>query len=657
MLFFLMLKTLWAAWPDSFEHRIAALTAFRYDFLSSELPKNPEQRALYYSVACQKGYSLACHWKEWQGTNGGEFDLAVAQLERKCRSKSPLACLVLGWSYLDNKAWGEEQDWGKRIQKAEEYFRFGCEDKAYAPSCAALGDLYWKRSDGGQDLELAMEYFEEACDAKDLLGCWRQGEVFLEQGDWKQAEPILDKVCRAGAQDACLQLGRGLHTSNNSSSTWAQIVAYVDVGCKVGIAEDCLILASYHLEGRGIRRSVPTAQALFRISCLAGFSEGCLGLAKLLDDKDEAKALYQNACNDGIDEGCFGLGQILIQQGDIKGAMPSLTQSCTAGYAQACLTIADVYLKGEIVTKDEQYALSLYKEACDRDMGPACFALADLSAGSMVWENIDSTPLYQKACDLGDGRGCGELANRAIQQGASVWSVLSDLEAACSGKDRRSCRQIATFYSENKNVDAARPFLEQACRMGGGESCFELGDMASELQESSQWYELGCDYEHAPSCDAAEPIAFQARFYEVIEDGLRSNICQVWARSTEQEDQVVPVVEMKGPEIMPFIGPNRGRTMIAYPGDILFSQEERQTEVSVQKDRSFWQRIFAKEDNTEPAIVVSNVVQGRQEWSLAFEEGTSTEALSDDPWGTQTKSQEEDAENPWGNTRAQTQMK
>lgn len=94
------------------------------------------------------------------------------------------------------------------------------------------------------------------------------------------------------------------------------------------------------MRGAGVTKSRPKAATLFEKSCLGGSPAGCWNLGKLVlkgDDgitKDGSKAieLFKNSCEDEL--------------------------------FSACVTLAEMYDRGEQVTKDKDEASKWFDRAC-----------------------------------------------------------------------------------------------------------------------------------------------------------------------------------------------------------------------------------------------------------------------------------------------------
>ena len=80
-------------------------------------------------------------------------------MEKKCsKSNSPLQCVVVE----SPTVWSMRRfHLQPQIRKSISAFHTACEEKAYAPGCTYLGDMYWKGVGVAEDRDKADAYFEK----------------------------------------------------------------------------------------------------------------------------------------------------------------------------------------------------------------------------------------------------------------------------------------------------------------------------------------------------------------------------------------------------------------------------------------------------------------------------------------------------------------
>lgn len=578
ILVFAFIGLVYAAWPDSFAHRIAAMEALRYDFNTPEIPHNGKDVALRYKVACEKGYGFACKWQEWQGENGGDPQLAIPVFASKCKvNKAPLACVVLGYGYGLKD--GRLSAQAPNPKKAFHFFQKACEERAYAPGCTHLGEMYQYGIGVKKDLSQAIALYEEGCKAKDFWGCHLLGKLhFSGEGvvkDESKALPLFTKGCSQGYIQSCISKSEILYKTTNNKNTLREVGSTFGMACEMGQKRYCLYLADMHAKGRGVSLSISVASALYLASCEEGEFAGCHGYAEMLlladePDVEEAQRRFAQACDRGYAPSCSRYGKHLLQVrgGDIDKALRLLQLGCDSGDIDGCMAIAAVYHHGERVKPDIEKAKQLYEQGCEKQIGQACYALGVLSESTGAWGAKDYTALFKKSCDLGEGRGCGELASRLFKSKGKTTEVLRLFHLGCEGKDPQSCTQLASHYKEKGEEAKSLTFWEDACHYGGNDACLVIGKHYEEanppqISMALSFYDMACIRQDERACKAVQPIAFRGRYSEVVQSAFGSLICQIWAVNPENPEDVLPVADVRGAQIFPYVGVHRGNNINA----------------------------------------------------------------------------------------------
>ena len=159
-------------------------------------------------------------------------------------------------------------------------------------------------------------------------------------------------------------------------------------GCEAGTPADCQKLGLAHLQGRGVRKSMPDAIAYLGKACDGGGAAGCSTLATLYragrgvaKDEKVAASLSERGCDGGDPFGCMALSFSVADRplGTpravlLMGRSANLAQeACDAGRpvagpdgeVSACSLLGSLYDEGWGVPKDAKRAADLFKQACD----------------------------------------------------------------------------------------------------------------------------------------------------------------------------------------------------------------------------------------------------------------------------------------------------
>jgi Sel1 repeat-containing protein len=95
-------------------------------------------------------------------------------------------------------------------------------------------------------------------------------------------------------------------------------------------------------------------------------------------------------------------------QAKISHTVLELKDACIKGITQACITLAELYLKGSEVPADPQRAAQLYEQACAGQNGKACtnFGLLYYQGIGVPKDPRRAKALFRQGCRLNDKMGC-----------------------------------------------------------------------------------------------------------------------------------------------------------------------------------------------------------------------------------------------------------
>ncbi len=102
-----------------------------------------------------------------------------------------------------------------------------------------------------------------------------------------------------------------------------------------------------------------------------------------------------------------------------KDEVKALEKSCKGGAAPDCVQLAERYVEGQGVSRDEEKATDYYEKACGLGLGPACLELAHRRrSGKGTKPDVEkAAELYQQVCTWDIATGCAELARHAGSRG------------------------------------------------------------------------------------------------------------------------------------------------------------------------------------------------------------------------------------------------
>ncbi len=617
--------TAFAAWPDSFEHRIAAMEALRYDFAMPGIPHNESVVLSKYKVACDKGYFDVCHPEEWVSAEESDALAAAAFMQKKCtKSNSPLPCVVVGMA--NGMKDGRVSLDAPNPQKAYQAFNTACEKKAYAPGCTYLGDMFRDGVAVEQDRDKARAYYEEACKAKDVWGCHRLADILEDFGAETETRLGLYKQsCQSGYELGCMAQATMMMSTAKSDAEWAFVAQQLDRGCGYGQLDKCATLATLYHQGKGGKRSLALAQALYQSTCSGGIAASCHAMGTLYLDMrppnfTQAAKTFFDACEGGYSPSCTRYGALALKGEGVtqntEFALRYMNKGCDSGDLEGCLVMADAYANGTGIERDVEKAKMLAGQTCDAGFGQGCYVLAQIAEGESTWgqeSSLDSEALYAQSCELGYGIGCAEIALRAFSNGNADQTVRDKLELGCSGGDTRACLALGRIFAGDPAK--AVVYMETACEAQSMDGCMNVGtywQQQQELSKAANYYDKVCSFGDDRGCRALEPIAFQGRFDGLVQQAWLSNLCQVWG---DGDDGLRLLAEGSGATMQLHTGQYIGSTVTVWHLGNKTSLD------GVQRGESRW-NMGGKLPNQETV------------WETGEElDHTQTSDVQDDPWG------------------------
>jgi uncharacterized protein len=574
-----LLSSAFAAWPDSYPQRIAALDAFRFQFATPEIPADEIEIHQKYLIACELGFSLACKADRWSPKVEVPLEKAVEIFGPQCRStQSPLACILL--AFQEGMVNGEFSNQAPNPKRALALLTQSCEEKLYAPACSYLGMMYLNGVGTTSDSERGFGYLEEGCTAKDPWGCYQMGLFYGIKKEREKSESYLKLSCSEGVKQSCIVYAQSMSTHAQTDEEWSSIAPYLSQSCKWGEQDDCFILAEMKMKGLGVARAPIVGLTLYQSACASGLPLGCRGAAKYYEQNDDLKSAsirYDAACQLGDATSCADYGLLLLRgslgSAAIEEGISILKNACSNGAPTGCLALSRAHAEGIGVSKDEDKALEYATTACEANMGAGCTRLAEIQMSLSVWGQGDVSELYTRACDLGDGRGCAAIALKKLGSEPLSYEILKAIEMGCFQDDTESCRVLGTsllhgvgvaIKDEERGLDA----LEKSCFGGEDQACIEGGAYliakgGKDITQAANFFSEGCHRGNAEACEHLAPIAFSADFFELTRYAFDSNLCQVWSIDDNNPDENHLLGKVSGAQFTTYVGSHRNLDLIS----------------------------------------------------------------------------------------------
>jgi TPR repeat protein len=347
-----------------------------------------------------------------------------------------------------------------------------------------------------------------------LLVFWAPASVASGPAD-VEALPALSKRCDAGKAEACFELGKLRHQSEDDAiRSWAEAAKAYQSACDRKHMQACNNLGDLYYRGRGVTRSPAIAVELYTRACDARNAEACFSLGYLISrgegaERDDGRALtlFEKGCTGGYLDACAYQADALFVARDVEGAFGVLDAACAKGNERSCIALGNRLLWGNPLPKDPARGIAALDRGCSFRGAEACRELAATYArGQYVPGDAPlAAAYYGKACDLGDAMGC-EAFGRALYRGAGV---PADPARAAAVFERNCAKQ--SWRCESANAIRNAPLLTTACEAGQMVDCAglaaiheQLDGVLTDLGKAQQLYLKACDGGIAESCaDAA----------------------------------------------------------------------------------------------------------------------------------------------------------
>ncbi len=401
------------------------------------VPQNYETALQWWSRAAQQGNALAignmglCY----QTGHGilADSTRAVQLYDRSLRAGNPslfqslenqanrgnlFAATYMAHCYKDGIGTRRNAD------KQMEYLAIAA-DRGSVSSRTQLGLMYYNKRDYVQ----AFNNFSMAANHGDVNATYFTGLLLLEgKGVGQNANEGVTYLMRAerrGHANAIYRLGLCYLNGTGVVASAEQAAKYFARAAGRGLSVAQWALAECYLKGTGVEKSYDQATYYFsRTLAAAGgntkFSKYAadsipgtpydlyLKGRKALEDRnyEAAKDMFKQLARTDRTEGEFWQAMVMMAPGNpaanLSKAVKTLKKCAQTNNAAKC-ELAECYLSGNGVDRDNARAIELYTEAAEAGYGPAECALGDLYyEGRGLNRNYDkAVSLYRSAAESG----------------------------------------------------------------------------------------------------------------------------------------------------------------------------------------------------------------------------------------------------------------
>lgn len=193
---------------------------------------------------------------------------------------------------------------------------------------------------------LAKDLYTRACEGGMELSCRRLAELAVVEsgGDLLAALPLLQRTCSSGDVDACCDIAE---IKIETGRVQDGLSEYLEL-CHRNSSRACIELGRHTLIGTGGTPDPAGAASILDQHCVNGSPVACYWRA-------EAFLAQTTSAED--------IGREITQL---------LGQACLGGESLACKRLGGLHLEGVGVERDEEYAQSLLRLACEHSKAEDC---------------------------------------------------------------------------------------------------------------------------------------------------------------------------------------------------------------------------------------------------------------------------------------------
>lgn len=154
--------------------------------------------------------------------------------------------------------------------------------------CGLIGEILWY-SDSKHE---AIEYFEKACLAKDMRGCYFVGLHKTDLQEFVQAMLYFEKACDKKHSPSCFMLANFYENGKGVRQDYEKAAILYRKSCKLEYPDACFTLGNLHKEGRSLAHNLSLAKEFYGKACDIGMQKGCDFYKEL--NQSGVPSLYKN---------------------------------------------------------------------------------------------------------------------------------------------------------------------------------------------------------------------------------------------------------------------------------------------------------------------------------------------------------------------------
>lgn len=171
----------------------------------------------------------------------------------------------------------------QKITDEKSFYEQSCELKN-SYSCVYLGILYETGNGVQTNLDLAINYYEKACNLNDGIGCYGAGRHFYNKPDLKEklkALHLFEKTCDLNIGEGCVEAANQYHSGTIVANDSKYAKSYYEKACDLKVGYGCLSLGIMYEVGKRVPKNLALAKEYYEKGCKLGDNTSCYSISKV----------------------------------------------------------------------------------------------------------------------------------------------------------------------------------------------------------------------------------------------------------------------------------------------------------------------------------------------------------------------------------------
>lgn len=197
-----------------------------------------------------------------------------------------------------------------------------------------------------------------------------------KSADHKIAHKLCLRDCNLNDGQACANVGIQYELGESVPVNYEKAKQYYEKACTLNYGRGCFSLAFLSEQGV-LKKNLKNTDSYYEKGCNLGYGLSCFKRGvRHKDNAILAKSYYEKGCKFNDNYSCYSLAEIYLNGNGVernnKLAAEFYKKSCDLGSIDACHDLAPFYEQGVGIEQNIQEAKKLYKATCTMDAPGVC---------------------------------------------------------------------------------------------------------------------------------------------------------------------------------------------------------------------------------------------------------------------------------------------